>query len=189
GAVWFTDSPSRAVSRMAPDGTVSSVALTDTPIARLNRLALAPDGAVWFADSAALSVTRLRDGVLTPHVVAAFRPNPYGVAVDAQGTVWATLQGANKLARIAPGGAVTEIEIPTRASGPSDVAVDASGAVWFLEFRANKIGRYADGRFTEFPMPSASAGLTGLAIAPDGAVWFGELRVPALGRLADGAIA
>jgi virginiamycin B lyase len=188
GAVWFTDSPARAVSRMAPDGTVSSVALTATPIARLNRLALAPDGAVWFADSTALSVTRLRDGILTPHVLASFRPNPYGVAVDRQGTVWATLQGANKLARITPGGEVAEIEVPTRASGPSDIAVDGDGAVWFLEFRANKIGRYAGGGFTEFPVPSASAGLTGLAVAPDGAVWFGELRVPALGRLASGVV-
>ena len=93
GAAWFTDSPARAVSRIAADGALTSFALTDTPIARLNRLALAPDGAVWFADSTALSVTRLRNGVFTPHVLASLRPNPYGVAVDARGTVWATLPG------------------------------------------------------------------------------------------------
>ena len=184
GAAWFTDSPARAVSRIAPDGTISSFPLTDTPIAKLNRLALGPDGAVWFADSTGFSVTRLRGGIFTPHVFSSLRPNPYGVAVDAQGTVWATLQGANKLARITPDGQITEFDIPTRASGPSDVAVDASGAVWFLEFRSNKIARYADGRFTEFVVPTAKAALTGLAVAPDGAVWFGELRVPALGRLA-----
>src|SRR5262249_31203879 len=97
GAVWFTDSPARTVSRMRPDGTVPPLALTGTPIAKLNRLALAPDGAVWFADSTALSVTQLRDGVFTPHVLASLRPNPYGVAVDRHGTVWATLQGVNKL--------------------------------------------------------------------------------------------
>src|SRR5262249_8654178 len=107
GAVWFTDSPARAVSRMAPDGTVTSFALTGTPIAKLNRLALAPDGAIWFADSTALSVTRLRDGVFTPHVLASLRPNLYGVAVDRHGTVWATLQGINKLARITADGALT----------------------------------------------------------------------------------
>src|SRR5262249_25602294 len=149
GAAWFTDSPARAVARMAPDGSVTSFALTGTPIARLNRLAVSPDGAVWFADSTALSVTRLRDGVFTPHLMPSLRPNPYGVAVDHRGTVWATLQGANRLARITPDGEITEIEIPTHASGPSDIAVDAGGAVWFIEFRTNKIGRYADGRFTE----------------------------------------
>jgi virginiamycin B lyase len=186
GAAWFTDSPVRAVSRITPDGKITSFELTGTPIAKLNRLSLGPDGAVWFADSTAFSVTRLRDGVFTPHVLPSFRPNPYGVAVDTRGTVWATLQGANKLARITPDDQITEIEIPTRASGPSDIAVDAMGAVWFLEFRANKIGRYADGRFTEFSVPTAKAALTGLAVAPDGSVWFGELRVPALGRLRGG---
>jgi len=183
GAAWYTDSPARSISRITADGSITSFPLTSNPIAKLNRLALGPDGAVWFADSTALSVTRLRDGVFTPHVLQSFRPNPYGVAVDAQGTVWATLQGAGKLARITPDGEVTEIDIPTRASGPSDIAVDGSGAVWFLEFRTNKVGRYADGRFTEFPVPTAKAALTGLAVAPDGSVWFGELRVPALGRL------
>jgi virginiamycin B lyase len=185
GAAWYTDSPARAVSRMTPNGKITSFELTSTPITKLNRLALGPDGAVWFADSTAFSVTRL-DGVLTPHVLLSFRPNPYGVAIDAQGTAWATLQGANKLARITPDGQVTEMEIPTRASGPSDIAVDAMGAIWFLEFRSNKIGRYADGRFTELPVPTAKAALTGLAVAPDGSVWFGELRVPALGRLRRG---
>lgn len=182
GAAWFTDSPARAVSRIARDGSITSFPITGTPTAKLNQLALGPDGSVWFADSTAFSVTRLRDGAFTLHVLDSFRPNPYGVAVDAQGAVWATLQGAGKLARIAPDGQLTEIDIPTRASGPSDIAVGADGAVWFLEFRTNKIGRYADGRVAEFPVPTAKAGLTGLAIAPDGAVWFGELRVPALAR-------
>jgi virginiamycin B lyase len=188
GAAWFTDSPARAVSRMAGDGAVTSFVLTGTPIARLHQLAIAPDGAVWFADSTALSITRLRDGLFTPHMLASFRPNPYGVAVDATGTVWATLQGANKLARVTPDGPVAEIEIPTRGSGPSDIAVSRDGAVWFVEFRANKIGCFAAGRFSEIPAPTAQAALTGLAVAPDGAVWFGELRVPALGRLRGGIV-
>jgi virginiamycin B lyase len=187
GGVWYTDNRIRAISRMAPDGRITSFTVS-TPIARLNRLAIAPDGAVWFADATAFSITRLKDGVFTPHVMPSFRPTPFGVAVDRDGTVWATLQGANKLARIAPGGEVTEIDIPTRASGPSDIAIDQGGAVWFLEFRGNKIGRYAAGRFTEFAVPSPRAGLAGLAVAPDGAVWFGELRAHRLARLREGVI-
>ncbi len=197
GTVWFTIEFSDAIGVLRsgkirklpkgkPDGTITSFEFAATPITKLNRLALGPDGAVWFADSTAFSVTRLRDGIVTPHVLPSFRPNPYGVTVDARGMVWATLQGASKLARITPEGQVTEIDIPTRASGPSDIAVDATGAVWFLEFRSNKIGRYAGGRFTEFPVPTARAALTGLAVAPDGSVWFGELRASALGRLRDG---
>ncbi len=185
GSAWYTDAPAKAIARMAPDGAITSYKLS-TPFAKLGRLAIAPDGAVWFADTTAFGVTRLKDGVFTQHVPPSLRSNPYGVAVDAQGTVWATLQGVNKLARISTDGQISEIDIPTRASGPSDIAVDAQRAVWFLEFRTNKIGRYADGRFTEFPVPTVKAGLTGLAVAPDGSVWFGEIRAHALGRLRDG---
>ena len=41
------------VSRMTPSGAVSSVPI-DTPIVRLGRLAVAPDGAVWFAEATEL---------------------------------------------------------------------------------------------------------------------------------------
>ena len=60
------------------------------------RLAVAPDGAVWFAESTAYSITRLKDGVFQRHDVQSVRGGPYGVAVAADGTVWATLQSANQ---------------------------------------------------------------------------------------------
>jgi virginiamycin B lyase len=110
------------------------------------------------------------------------------VAVAHDGTVWATLQNANKLLRIAPDGEKTAFDVPTRRSGLGDIAVDAAGAVWFLEISANKIGRFAGGRFEEFVVPTQNAGLTALAVAPDGAAWFTELRAHRLGRLHDGAI-
>ncbi len=187
GNAWFTDSPARAISRISPAGAITSYPLA-TPIARLARLTLAPDGAVWFADGTTFSITRLKEGVFTRHELSSFRAGPFGVAVDRQGTAWATLQNVNRLARIAPGGELAEIDVPTRASNPTDVAVDASGAVWFLEFRANKVGRYAEGRFTEFKVPTPRAGLTAIATAPDGAVWFTELRAHGLGRLRDGVM-
>ncbi len=187
GAVWYTDAPSRAISRISPDGIITSFSVS-APIAKLGRLAVAPDGAVWFADATMASITRLKDGVFAPHEVGSFDATPFGVAVDAHGTVWATLQSVNKLARISPDGQVTEFDVPTRASGLGDVAVDPSGAVWFLEFSANRIARFENGHFSEFPIPTPSAGLTGVAAAPDGSVWFSELRVHKLGRVRNGQV-
>ena len=112
----------------------------------------------------------------------------FGVAVAADRTVWATLQNANKLLRLAPDGQMTTFDVPTRRSGLGDVAVDGVGAVWFLEIAANKIGRFAGGRFEEFTVPTARAGLTSLAVAPDGAAWFTELRAHRLGRVHGGTI-
>jgi virginiamycin B lyase len=186
GSAWYTDSTARVISRISRAGEITSFPLS-TPIAKLGRLAVAPDGSVWFAESTSYSVTRLKDGQFMRHVIKSEQGSPYGVAVDARGTVWATLQNANKLVQISPEGEMTEIEVPTRASSPTDIAVDAAGAVWFLEFRTDKIGRYADGRFTEFRVPGdGKAALTGLAATPDGSIWFGMLRAHSLGRLRRG---
>jgi virginiamycin B lyase len=187
GGAWYTDTPIRAISHISSDGSIQSFPLS-TPIVRLGRLAIAPDGAVWFGDVTTASVTRLNDGVFTRHDVSSLGATPYGVAVDPTDTVWITLQGADQLGLISNNGQVTALDVPTRNGGLGDITVDRSGAVWFLELRANKIGRFAEGRFTEFVLPTPSAGLTALAAAPDGAVWFTELSVGKLGRMRDGKV-
>ena len=193
GRAWYTDAPKQRISRVSVDGSITSFGLS-TPVARLGRLAIAPDGDVWFAETSLVSVTNLKDGRLTRHVVGSLSPEtpmdaaPFGVAVAPDGTVWATLQNANKLLRLAPNGEKTAFDVPTRASGLGDVAVGAGGAVWFLEIAANKIGRFAGGRFEEFTVPTPRAGLTALAVAPDGDAWFTELRGHRLGRVHAGAI-
>jgi virginiamycin B lyase len=187
GRAYDTDAPGHAIARIAPDGAIRSFRLP-TPIARLGRLAVAPDGAVWFADATTLSVTRLKDGVFARHEARSPGASPFGVAVGADGTVWTTLQGVDKLARISVDGRMTELDVPTRHSELGDITVDRSGAVWFVETRVNQLGRFAAGRFTEFPIPTPSAGLIALAAAPDGAVWFTELRAGKLGRLYDGRV-
>jgi virginiamycin B lyase len=189
GRAWYTEAPRQRISRVSADGTIASFGLA-TPVARLGRLAIAPAGDVWFAETSLVSVTHLKDGRLTRHVVGSFTPAtpmdaaPFGVAVARDGTVWATLQNANKLLRIAPTGEKTAFDVPTRGGGLGDVAVGPDGAVWFLEMAANKIGRFVGGRFEEFSVPTPVAGLTALTVAPDGNAWFTELRGHRLGRAA-----
>jgi virginiamycin B lyase len=185
GAAWFTDPTEVQISRIVPSGEIESFPL-GTPIARLGRLAVAPDGAVWFAESTAYGFTRLKDGVLTRNVPKSVRGGPYGIAVDAKGNVWGTLQGGNELIKIVPGQEIAEYEIPTAGSSPSDVAADDSGNIWVVEFRSNKIAKFSNGKFSEFTVPGEWSGLSGIAAAPDGSVWFGLLRGHAIGRLRDG---
>ncbi len=193
GTAWYTDAQKRAIAKVSSDGTITSYDLA-TPTSRLGRLAIAADGAVWFAEPTAVSITRLRDGTFTRHTVGPLtgagdaNASPFGVAVDATGAVWATLQRSNKLVRIGHDGAIAEHEIPTRQSGPGDVAIDPTGGVWFLEVTANKVGRFAAGRFEEFPVPTPNAGLAALAVGPDGSAWFTALRAHALGRVRRGMI-
>ena len=156
---------------------------------RLERLAVAPDGAVWFAESTSYSITRIKDGELTRHNFESIFGGPYGVAVAADGTVWATLQAGNQLLRITPDGAIKTLSLPRPKAVPTDIAVAPDGAVWFVEFRGNSIGRFKDGQFVDFTVAKEDAGLSGIAIAADGAVWFGMLRAGSLGRLRDGELA
>ena len=187
GAAWFTDPSAIAVVRATAAGDLQSFPL-GTPIARLGRLAVAPDGAIWFAESTAYSITRLKNGVLQRHDIQSLRGGPYGVAVAGDGTVWATLQSANQLIRFAPSGELTQYDLPAPGSSPTDVAVDSKGGVWLIEFRGNKVAHFADGKFVEYPLPEGNAAPSGIAVAPDGAVWFGVLRGGGLGRLRDGKV-
>ena len=188
GSAWYTDAPRQLVVHVHPDGSETSVPL-GTPIARLGRLALAPDGSVWFAENTAYSFTRVHEGKLERHVIDALRGGPFGITVDRSGTAWGTLQYGNRIARIGADGTMQYFDIPSASSAPSDIAVDANGAAWFIEFRTNQIGRLENGKFTEYRVPGERSGLSGLAIAPDGSVWFGLLREHALGRVRDGEIA
>ena len=185
GTAWFTDPSAIAVVRATAAGELQSFPL-GTPIARLGRLAVAPDGAVWFAESTAYSITRLKDGVLQRHDIQSLRGGPYGVAVANDGTVWATLQSANQLIRIAPSGELTQHDLPAPGSSPTDVAVDSKGGVWLIEFRGNKVAHFADGKFVEYPLPEGKGAPSGITVAPDGSVWFGVLRGGGLGRLREG---
>jgi virginiamycin B lyase len=101
----------------------------------------------------------------------------------------ATLEGASKLIRIEPSGAMATIDLSQPGVVPTDVAVGTDGSVWFLQFRANRIGRLKNGEFSDFKVAEQNAGLSGLAVAGDGAVWFGMVRSSCLGRLRDGAVA
>lgn len=187
GNVWVSDPTNIAIVKVTADAQVSTFPL-GTPIARLGRLSVAPDGAVWFAEATRYSFTYLKEGQLTRNVFDSMRGGPYGVAAAADGSIWGTLQSGNQLVHVSPDGKVEEYEVPTLGSSPTDVAVDANGDVWFLEFRGNKLGRFSQGRFIEYPMPEGANGLSGLTIGRDGAVWFGVLRAGALGRWRDGKV-
>jgi virginiamycin B lyase len=187
GSAWYTDIAAGAVVRMAPSGDATPFAL-DSPITRLGRLAVAPDGSVWFADATGWGITHLQNGSFNRHASAAADDGPYGVAVSADGVVWATLQRSGKLLRIDPDGAMTTVDIPRRGAVPTDLAVGVDGTVWFLQFRANRLGQFKEGKFYEFEVGAENVGLSGLALAADGTPWFGMVRTSSLGRLRNGKV-
>lgn len=185
---WYVDAPALSIGRVSPNNEIKTFPL-GTPVARLQRLTVAPDGAVWFAEGSAFSVTRLKDNILERYQLQSARGSPYGVAIAPDGKAWATLQQAGQIVRINPGDGKTDwFWVPTPASAPTDIVVDSNADVWFLQFRSNKLGRIRNEEITEYPIPSESriAGVAGLTVAPDGAIWFALVRDHALGRFKGG---
>jgi virginiamycin B lyase len=188
GSAWYTDLAARAIVRISSVGEIARFVL-DTPITRLGRLAIAPDGAAWFADPTGYGITRLKDGVFTRYQIESARGGPYGVAVTADGAIWATLQNGNQLLHLTTDGNSRTFDLPRGGAVPTDVAVSSDGSVWFLQFRANRVGRFKNGQFSEVDAGQENAGLSGIAVAPNDDVWFGMLRRASLGRLRNGHIA
>jgi virginiamycin B lyase len=187
GSAWYTDLAARAIAHISGSGEIERFVL-DTPIARLGRLAIAPDNSVWFADPTGYGMTRLKDGVFSRYQIESARGGPYGVAVAADGAIWATLQNGNQLLQIAADGTGKRFDLPRGGAVPTDVAVGSGGSVWFLQFRANRIGRFKDGQFWDIEAGRENAGLSGIAVAPNDDVWFGMMRSASLGRLRNGHI-
>jgi virginiamycin B lyase len=187
GTAWYTDLAARAIAHISGSGEIERFVL-DTPIARLGRLAIAPDNSVWFADPTGYGMTRLKDGVFSRYQIESARGGPYGVAAAADGAIWATLQNGNQLLQIAADGTGKTFDLPRGGAVPTDVAVGSGGSVWFLQFRANRIGRFKDGQFWDVEAGRENAGLSGIAVAPNDDVWFGMMRSASLGRLRNGHI-
>src|SRR5215475_3948494 len=188
GSAWYTDIAARAITRISSIGEVARFVL-DTPITRLGRLAITPDGAVWFADPTGYGMTRLKDGAFSRYQIESARGGPYGVAVTADGAIWATLQNGNQLLQLDADGTGRTFDLPRGGAVPTDVAVGHDGSVWFLQFRANRVGRFKGGQFSDVEVGRENAGLSGIAVAPNDDIWFGMLRRASLGRLRGGHVA
>jgi streptogramin lyase len=88
GGIWFTEGDNNAVSRLAPDGTVTAHRLP-TPHSEPSSVALDREGNVWYVGMDAGKIGRIhRDGRITEQSTTGGKP--FQVAVDAGGDAWFT---------------------------------------------------------------------------------------------------
>lgn len=105
GNLWFTESDTRRIGRMTPDGVV-----TEFPLTTLNAIPTAittgPDGNLWFTEYLAKSVGRITTGgVITEFSDGLTAGNfPYSIVSGADGNVWFTSFGpGNRISKITTG--------------------------------------------------------------------------------------
>jgi streptogramin lyase len=148
------------------------------------------DGKLWFTQdglSAFGSITA-GDGLISEFTgLMPLAGSPKGIAKGPDGNIWiaeSSFDGA--IARVTPGGSVTEFTTGLTPSDPWDITAGPDGNLWFVSKTPAFIGRITtDGTITEF-----SAGLTAgsepnaIAAGPDGNLWFTESASPGrIGRI------
>jgi virginiamycin B lyase len=101
------------------------------------------------------------------------RSRPRRMAAAPDGSLWVTLYGNGRLARVDPRArkVVAEYELPGGDAGPYAVTVDGAGMVWANEIRTDTVVRLgpASGAMRVVRLPSSNVGIRKMSwTLPDG---------------------
>ena len=119
---------------------------------------------------------------------------PHGLAFDAKGQLWVSLEFAGEIVRLDAAGTIVQtidVKFPCTSCAaplnpsPHGLAVGADGAtLWFTGKATGTIGRIApDGTITTYPLKTVGAVPIYIEQASDGSMWFTELVGNAVGRI------
>ena len=170
GAVWFGESRTSKIGRVAPDGTITEFSTTQghPPY----KLTTGPDGNIWFVDG---NVGRMTPGgQVTVFPVPDLSPgngaNTLDITAGPEGALWFA-DGVHRIGKITTAGVVTMFPVPV-SSGPApySIAAGADGNLWYSNPEEHEIGRMTpSGVVTTFPLTYEPYDITA---GPDGALWF-----------------
>lgn len=114
-------------------------------------------------------------GAATRRRLTTTNSDPQGLFVDRDGTVYVAEHGggylATHVARIAPGGDVTEWNDTDEA--PEGVAPGPGGSIWFTQGCAG-LGVLEHGKLEQFIVPGITGESAAIVRAPDGTLWFSQ---------------
>lgn len=102
-------------------------------------IVIARDGSIFFGGHANATLNEINPdtGWMRVHQFASPASKPYTLKLDAKGDVWATLRGADRIARLERAtGLIQEFPVP---SEPYDLAVDAQGIIWVSCIGADRL--------------------------------------------------
>lgn len=198
GNLWFTELGGNRIGRITLGGAVTEFSAGLSPSAGPDSITAGPDGNLWFTEDAnpgrigkittGGTITEVATGGITPGFTA--NAGPVGIASGPDGNVWFTELQGNSVARITPGGTVSEFSSGLSPTAGVDIIAPAcDGNLWFTEgVNPGRIGRITtSGSITEVGVGgtgglSANSHPAGIGQGPDGNVWFTEFNNP--GRVA-----
>src|SRR6266478_6570755 len=111
---------------------------------------------------------------------------PHDPLAAADGSLWFTVQNANRVGRLDPKtGEITLLTPPTPKARPYGMAVNSKGTMFFVEFGTNKVGSVDPKtlEIREYPLPDPASRPRRIAITSDDIVWYSDFSRGYLGRL------
>lgn len=186
GNVWFTDPASPAltglkIGKVTPAGVVNEYSPGLSGAAW--GIADGPDGNIWFTEPTVKKVGHIKPSEPTTSLVEIEVPGMptevfYKSLITAgpDGNLWVSL-GVNGIARITPGGTVTEFKTGLNAEAEvCSIAAGPDGNVWFGDCSASKpsVGSITPGgTITEYEVKGESGNFPeSIAAGSDGRLWF-----------------
>ncbi len=192
GNLWITEFASSKIGQLASNGKISE---NVTPTRRSGPLGIAsgpgPNLNVWFTEA---NVAQIAQITLTgPPYVEYTLPDssarPFGLALGADGNMWATDPGTNSIWKIEQIKAKPHIKFTqyhlTGNAQPMTITNGPDGALWFSEPGTDRIGRLpiSGSPLSEYKIPTANSGPAGIAPGNDNALWFLEQKAKKIARM------
>jgi virginiamycin B lyase len=184
GYIWYTGNSNATVGRLDP--ATGEVTEYQTQARDPHSAVFHPNGMLYFTAQGAGMLGRLDPdtGELTEIQT---EPRPYGIQVDAGGTLWVAYNGTNKIGALDPETMdVRYYEVPNEASRIRRLGIASDGMVWYGNSTMGRIGRLnpTTGEITEWPSPSGPDSHPYALAVVDDVIWYNEsgMRPDALVR-------
>ena len=179
GEVLATDSATRDVYRIAPDGEM--VALTGGKMAIPRGIAVGAKGEIFATDLELAALYRIRDGQLER---IAEVPSPSGLAIDKDGSFLVISTGRNNLYRVTLEGKVTTVVEGRKLSFPHEVVVEPGGAYLVSDGYCKAIWRVTrDGQTSVLAQGNPLVNPVGLAIDSKGSALVADPHARSIFRV------
>jgi len=184
GNIWYTGNSNATIGKLNP--TTGAVVEYPTEARDPHSAVFHPNGKLYFTAQGASMLGRLdpATGEVTEIPTEA---RPYGIKVDAGGTVWVAYNGTNKIGALNPETMeVRYYEVPNERSRIRRLDIASDGIVWYGNSTMGRIGRLdpATGEIKEWPSPSGPTSHPYAFAVVDDVIWYNEsgMRPDALVR-------
>jgi len=183
GNIWYTGNSNATVGKLDPK--TGKITEYKTKSRDPHSATFHPNGRLYFTAQGARMIGRLspETGEITE---VETEPNPYGIQVAADGTLWVAHNGTNKISSVHPDTlAIKFYEVPDTASRIRRLGFTSDGMVWYGNSRG-RIGRLnpKTGEIKEWPSPSGPTSSPYAFTVVNDIIWYNEsgMRPDALVR-------